>query len=499
MRKALTFIAESRKISILYKYNSMNHYCLYKDLKVLNLVIRPPRLISLFIAFSFCSVLALSGCNPPKSHLNKFNRFIQVGDFEKARDFAEEKLTQKPTPRGEDVLWSLQIGAIDRIKENFSESTRVFDSCEEMMTYFDSENSEIGHTIGSVTVNDNVVPYTGQVYDGVMVNTYKALNFMSIGQYDLARVEFNRALDRQRRAKDVFNKEIQELKDEIRGDKNNELVQKSIDNPDLQHRLEEVYPSLYDFSVYPDFVNPFATYMAGLFFLVEGDYSKAVDLLKESAGMTPDNPIILEDLGAVELALSKGQAIEPIVWVVFENGLGPIKEEFRIDLPLFIFTNDVRYVGIALPKLVFRQAALPYLEVQSDSTTVKTLQVANMDRVVQTEFEKEFKAILTRAIISTTAKAAAQYILEQDDNTSWAAVAMALYSFATTAADVRIWTMLPKDVQIARTPMPNNGSVSVSGPGLKPIQVEIGDCKHAIVYVRMVNATHQPSINVITF
>lgn len=440
-----------------------------------------------------------AGCNAPKNHLTKFNELFEAGDFENARAFAEKKLSQKNTPRGEDVLWSLQIGAIDRIEKNHAQSTSVFDSCEQMMSHFDAENSEIGHAIGAVAVNENIVPYTGKVYDGVMVNTYKGLNFTATGQYDLARVEFNRALDRQRRAKELFNKEIQKQKDAISADKNSENVQKSIDNPDLKQKLEEAYPSLYDFSVYPDFVNPFVTYMAGLFFLIDGDYSKSVDLLKETAGMTPENTMVLEDLEAVDRVLNGGDPIEPMVWVIFENGLGPVKEEFRIDLPLFIATSNVRYVGIALPKLAFRQAALPYLEIKAGSTTSKTDIIADMDRVIQTEFEKDFKGVLTRAIISTTTKATAQYVLEQDSNTAWAALAVAIYNVMTTAADVRIWTALPKDIQAARLPMPKNGELTLSGPSLQPIQVEIADCKYAIVYVRMINAANQPSIEVMTF
>ena len=457
------------------------------------------RCVLVLIAVYLWPTFLLSGCNAPKSHLNKFNQFFEASEFEKARNFAEKKTRQKDTPRGEDLLWSLQIGSIDRIDKNYAQSTEMFDICEEMMTHFDSENSGIGHAVGAVAVNENIVPYTGQVYDGVMVNTYKAMNFMSTGQYDLARVEFNRALDRQRRAKETFSKEIQKQKDEISADENSENVQKSLDNPEMQKRLEEVYPSLYNFSVYPDFVNPFATYMAGLFFLIEGDYSKSVDLLKESAGMMPENTVILQDLDVVERALSEGQAIEPTVWVIFENGLGPVKEEFRIDLPLFIFLDNVRYVGIALPKLMFRQAALPYLELKTDSTTSKTQLVADMDRVIQTEFEKDFKGILTRAIISTTAKAAAQYALENNSHSSWAAVAMAVYNFLSTAADVRIWTALPKDIQAARLVMPENGDLTLYGPTLTPIQVKIGNCNYAIVYVRMISAAHQPSIEIMTF
>jgi hypothetical protein len=125
--------------------------------------------------------------------------------------------------------------------------------------------------------------------------------------------------------------------------------------------------------------------------------------------------------------------------------------------------------------LAFRQAASPHLEVKTGSATSKTQLVADMDRVIQTEFKKDFQGILTRAIISTTTKAVAQYALEKNNNSSWAAVAMAVYSLVTTAADVRIWTALPKDIQVARLPIPENGSLTIAGPGLEAIPIEIGD------------------------
>ena len=78
----------------------------------------------------------------------------------------------------------------------------------------------------SVVVSDNIVPYLGEEYDGIMINTYKALNFMALGDNDLARVEFNRALDRQRRAKEKFAKEIAKIKDEMdkeEGEKKSDL------------------------------------------------------------------------------------------------------------------------------------------------------------------------------------------------------------------------------------------------------------------------------------
>lgn len=444
-------------------------------------------------------LLPVFGCNAPKSHLTKFNGFYESGDLVQSRLYAQEKLGECEKPGGEDLLWALQLGAIERLENNYAESTRYFDRCEEFMTHFDGENSEVGHSVGAVIVNDNIVPYTGQAYDGVMVNTYKALNFMAEKNFDLARVEFNRALDRQRRSKEKFAAEIQKTQEEVDGNANSAMVKKTMDDPALRQKLQEAYPSLYNFSVYPDFVNPFATWMAGVFFTIEGDYSKAVDLLKESAGMVPDNTYLLQDLDALEQSLNTSAAVPPTVWVIFENGLGPVKEEFRVDLPLFIATDKVRYIGIALPRLAFRSPAASGVTVSAGGQSYPTQIVADMDRIVQTEFEQDFKAILTRAIVSTTAKAIAQYALEQNDSSSVAAILMAAYHFATTAADVRIWTALPKNIQAARLPVPEDGILSIQGAAGAPMEVKIPDCKYAVVYVKMINSVGQPSIQTLTF
>ena len=444
-------------------------------------------------------LLTLFGCNAPKSHLAKFDNYIASGNVEQACSFARDRIHEKGSPRGQDLLWSLQLGSLERFQNRLNQSTQAFDTCENMMTHFDAQNSGLGHSVGSIAVNDNVVPYTGQVYDGVMVNTYKAFNFMAMGNPDLARVEFNRALDRQRRAKETFNKEIQQIRNEMAQNENNALVQRTMDSPQFQNQLSSAYSTLEQFIVYPDFVNPFATYAAGVFSTIEGDYAKAIDLFKESAGMLPENSFVADDFKVLETSLDQNTAFPRTVWVFFENGLGPVKTESRLDLPLFIATDDVRYVGIALPKLEYRPAALPYLDVQTAGVTFRTQFLANMDSVVKTEFDKAFPAILTRAVISATAKAIGQAALEKNQNSSTAAVIAAIYSFASTAADVRIWTMLPKNIQLARIPMPADGSIQLLAPGRQAIPVQIPDCNYAVVYVRIINNQIGPNIEIMAF
>jgi hypothetical protein len=459
-----------------------------------------PAVAFLIAILAITPLLFFAGCNPAKSNLAVFNTHFEMHDYDNAALFAEKKIRTKGNPAGDDLLWALQLASVERLRQHYQKSTECFDKSEDMLKYYD-EQSRLADAVGTTVVNDNVLPYRGQEYDGVMVNTYKALNFMAEGKNDLARVEFNRALDRQRRAKENFNVEIQKLQAQLDSKQQGEspTPRSLVEDPNTLNLLAEKYPNLYAFEAYPDFVNPFATYMAGLYFNLVGDHAKAVDLLKESYGMVRDNPYIGEDLIATEDVLNKKGRFKDVGWLIFENGLGPVKEEFRIDLPLFLATNKPRYFGIALPKLVSRNAAYPFLTVDVNGTAYQTRRIADMDRVIQTEFSKDFKGILTRAIISSTAKVAAQCALENQQNGSWAAALMAVYNLATTAADVRIWTTLPKDFQVARFQKPKTGKLTISPPGASSFDIGIPDCNNMVVYVKITSMEAVPLWEVMSF
>ncbi len=453
-------------------------------------------IVALALVFGLC----LTGCNPAMSDLGVFNRQFEVGDFNQAGKFAESKIKKDKNPSGDDLLWTLQFAASERAELNHSKSVAYFDKAEEMMNYFAS-NSEVLDTVGSTLINDNAIPYKGQQYDGIMVNTYKALDFLAEKKPDMARVEFNRALDRQTRAKEHFNEEIRKL--EAKLDKNKEKTNTDAkamaDDPKTTAIVNTKYPDLSEFKPYPDFVNPFTTYLAGIYFLLIGENDRAADLLKETAGMVPDNDYIKNDLVLADDAASGKAKLENQCWVIFENGLGPVKGEFRVDLPLVLVSSKVYYAGIALPKLTPRKVAYPYLTIKTDASEYQTRQVADIERVIETEFKKDFKGILIRAIASAAVKAAAQAAARDNDQYGIMTAAIAVYSVATTAADVRIWSALPKDFQVARCAIPGNRLLQVFAGGYTAFDVHIPPCKNAIVYIKIINAGATPVCEVLAF
>ena len=424
-----------------------------------------------------------------KKELAAFNTFYSSGQYLDAANLELEEMGDEKSDPSH-LLEMLQAGAALRYARKYPESTDLFDGCEEIIKYFNEQLfiNEAGSAVFSVLVNDASLDFRGEEYNGVMVNTYKALNFWQTGKNDQARIEFNRALDRQRRAKERFAEEILKMKEEIRREQNKAPqmdINRTVNSSKIDSILKRKYSNLYAFKAYPDFINPFTIYMAGLFFLSEGDYAKAATLLKETYGMVKENPVVADDFETVEKILDGKRAKGHYTWIIFENGLGPEKEEFRIDLPIFLATNKVKYAGIALPRLKFRTQALPWLVVRNvGEETTQTRTLASMDRVVQTEFKMRYPLIVTRAVISMLIKTSVQYMAQKNFGNIGGLLA-AVYQLATTAADIRMWTALPKEFQVAKIATPEGGSVIIATPGGKTYNVSVPKKKNSLIYVKI--------------
>ena len=63
----------------------------------------------------------------------------------------------------------------------------------------------------SLIASDLALSYHGAIYEGVLVNTYKALGALAAGDPDRVRVEFNRAAQRQDNAVDQLAVKVSAL------------------------------------------------------------------------------------------------------------------------------------------------------------------------------------------------------------------------------------------------------------------------------------------------
>lgn len=423
-----------------------------------------------------------------KVSLESFHHTLTRGEYWAAQSIAEGHIGRRASPKI--LLWELQAGATDRLLRRYESSNRHLDQAEDGFRFYDQQilAGKSAQYAPGMLFNDSALTYTGTSFDRTMVNTYKAINYAILGDPANARVEFNRALQRQNDAKTLFSARAEQLKARLALEQetfgtDDRTADAALKDPELNRIINERYKNLDEFKVYADFVNPFATYMAGLFFWLEGDTAKAVDLLKEAYAMSGGNTTAASDFARA----ARGERPAGELWVVFENGLAPRREEMRIDLPLLQGRDGIQYIGAAFPVLAMGEEAYPYLSISAaGSGAVRTEPLADMDAVVAAEFKKDLPVVILREITRVALKTAFQYQMQKNYGIV-GGIAGGVYQAATTAVDTRSWTALPKNFQLAHLPFPADRTLTLTPAGGAAIIINIPtDCKNVILYVRAV-------------
>ncbi len=431
-------------------------------------------LLSFFLLFSFF----LSGCgNIVVGYEEELARYNAVySNNECNSTFLEEKLHS-----GKDILlWSEMGGSFKRKCKDYAASNFYFDKAEKEYKYsvdLESMSGKATRIIGENFTNENVASYRGNIFESIMVNTYKGLNFMSLGRLDLARVEWNRALDRQRRARLNYRRQIEKEQRDLEKKAKKEDIQ-GVDRKKAENTVYRKYSQgmFRDFQAYPDFVNPFTTYMAGLFFLSQNDVSKAWNLLRDCVAMNPKNLQFRRDFQLVE-DLAQGKKTKNYIWLLYENGKIAQKDEWRFDLPLSSNNNKTVWLNMSLPVLKERSSSYPFLFLNGQKTEL----VADMDRVAKTEFRMKLPVIITKAVVRTISKTVMQAQLgEKNELLNFG---LGVFNVLTNRSDVRSWQSLPKNFQAVR--IENTGKACIlqtpSGTVLGKFHIPFG--KNAFLFL----------------
>ena len=218
-----------------------------------------------------CCLLASCAAQQIRQREAFVNHYSQ-GNYQAAYQEALSRGQIKENGASKDLLWSLNAGSSAFFTGQYGNAINIFDFAENQMKLNDTQGvaAEGATTTAALLINDNVRDYQFTSYDAVMLNTYKALAFLGDRKKDSARVEFNRADDRQRRAVEQFSKERQNLAKSLEAQSQqdpsvdyNSTLQAAVGNKDFVERMQAIDK----WGSYGPFVNPLATYLHGLFFL----------------------------------------------------------------------------------------------------------------------------------------------------------------------------------------------------------------------------------------
>jgi hypothetical protein len=525
-----------------------------KSASAVNLTLK----LNLLRTVAAAAVLALTGCQTYTSKTQERDESVRSGNFAAAVAEAD-KDAENNADNKDTILYRLEQGAIlraaalanlpapataapapaapslgeagqtqtnqalnaaapDQVSPRIAYLTRsvsAFDEAARRIARYEEEAKiKVGSEAGAILTNQANLPYRGRAYDKVMLHTYQALNYLQLRDSDAARVELNRALQSQRDAVEANAKRIQEaqkLSEEaksggVQDEKGRQGSSYDVDraqrDPKTSAALSSIESKL-DAAILPygDYVNPFTTFLDALVFTHQAADASDVERARKSwervAGFAPNNPYAQTDYRALEPDPQAPATPAPaaLTYVIFETGAAPYRDQIRIDLPLFVVTGRISYVGMALPELSRVSGHAPSLTIAGQGgQTFPAALVASMDSVVAKDFKNEWPSILTKTIISTATKATIDAVLQKQMQDQAGPTGALLFSLATAVtqaavniADTRTWRSLPKEFHYARLATPSDGLLTLT-VGAQTRTVSLEPAAVHVVYVKSTSA-----------
>ena len=421
----------------------------------------------------------------------------------------------KDSEGGDDALiWSLEEGALRRADGDIEKSVGAFKRAQASVERFEAEpETRLLRETESVLINQAAVPYKGYAYDKIMMSVYQALNYIELKKFDDAAVELKRLEFRQKDAERANISDIEKREKALAQAKKKTSaascdVSKSVSSPAVAAALKRVYGDAY----VPDasraakavYVNPFAYWVAGLYFanrpLDLADKNRAADMFRLGGELLGGKSrVFAEDFEMAEnLANGKIGKISGLTYVVYEAGAAPVRNQFKLDLPLYIVAKHVPHVSVNFPYLVFSKTCPPDISVRAGGEACAFETLADMDAIVKAEFDSNLPLVITKTVVSAAVKAGAQYAAARAAGDGWGGLAVniagSVYQTLTNDADLRTWTALPKRIKVARIKTPADGVVSVEGVNYKLLPARVN-----VIWVRRAGAGGKASARAFDF
>lgn len=445
------------------------------------------------LLFAAAISLLATGCRTYEQQ-NRVIQYWHQGNLASAA--AEATKTANQNANNKDaIVWRLEQGAALRGNGQYEASNKAFDQAQDRIDRYSLEAKvKVGNEAGALLSNQANLPYTGRDYDGIMLNTYKALNYLQLGEPDKARVELIRAYQRQQDAVADNQRRIEKVQGEAAKSKDKATMDKAEQDPKFKAQMQGAYTGLDNLKAYANYVNPFTVYLDGLYFMADAvdasDLERARKSFERVVGFDPDNEYVKQDLATVD-DLMNGKPLTPTTYVIFETGCAPVRGQIRIDIPIIV--TKVSYVGAAFPTLKLQGNYVPGLTATANGTSQTTSLVASMDSVIGLDFKNEMPIVITKTIAATVTKAVAAYGVNEaaSQKGDFAAlvsqIATAGYQMAVNTADTRTWTTLPKEFQVCRLPTPPDRKIELTVGGSQKTSVTIAEGTVNIVYVKSIN------------
>ncbi|MDR1672803.1 MAG: hypothetical protein LBS09_05000 [Bacteroidales bacterium] len=406
------------------------------------------------------AVVLLTGCATYRTKNLEVYKAIERGQFETA-DKLLDKDTKTPKSK-ERLLYYLNRGYVSWMMHELERSVDFFNTADHISEELEGIN--ISAEALSLVSNPMMKPYAGEDFEKVMMNCFKAIAYMQLGQPEEAMVECRR-----------INLKLNEMNDKYKDHKN------KYQRDAFAHVMMGL---MYDAA--KDYNNAFIAYRNALE-IYENDYAQNFNVqipaqLKTDILRTAYNVGFYDEVDFHErkfgIKYTPGQNPQAELVLFWMNGFGPFKDEWSVNFTIvkgqggmLTFVNesdgilfpfptgssessslsDLKLVRVAFPKYVER---LPLSNSASISANGKDfpLELAeNINAIAFKSLNDRFMREMGSTLLRVAVKQAAEFVANKEDKGLGTLISIA--NALTEKADTRNWQCLPYGISYARVPL----------------------------------------------
>ncbi|MCC5834677.1 MAG: hypothetical protein JJU20_08085 [Opitutales bacterium] len=335
------------------------------------------------------------------------------------------------------------VGDLDAGIKDFQEASDRF---EEQRMRASLSVSQTFFSSVALATNDLAIPYDGAHYEKVMLHNLQALNYLRLGDYVRARIELNRADVEQEYAREQNRR----LVDNARRQLSNEDISMDAVNRSLQ-RAEQRMASVSPTATSP-FLNAFTYFLSGVLFEHFGEWDRALIDYRKALEIQPNHRLLRESVQQLNQRRS-GQlgGLEGKGRVVVLYGDGFIANRSALQVP---FVYDTSILQISLPYYDASQISrpVPLLLDAGRDISGQTSVVSDLNAMAVHELKARYPALLTRQVLRLIVKRKVQKAAEEESQ--FLGFLANIMNVVTDRPDLRSWSTLPGNLQIASLHLP---------------------------------------------
>jgi hypothetical protein len=400
------------------------------------------KLFLLFISFT------LSSCSSIVTNTAFYNPILadlKNGNYgEASQQIINAELEGEYTDKDR-VLLHLDKGMIFHYQGEYKKSNEEFEKAE--LAIEDLYTKSISKGAVSILLNDNALAYSGEVYEDLYLNIFKALNYLHLNSFDDAYVEVKRVNDKLKLLDTKFENYIANMN--------------SAEDAGIEINTKEL-----DY-----YNNVLSHYLSHLIFWAEGEEDNSrISLEKLDEAWTTyedvynyEKPSFLQDSVSITPATSALNIIAFSGQAPYKKSVGARITTFddfvTISDPGNYWVDAIPFPGIkygwnfkfAFPEMVEEGSEVYDIEVYVDSVYYGNLELLeNMANVAQKTFETKksiiFFKTITRAVLKGIGAGSLGKELKKNNNDLLGDILVAITNAAVDAtenADLRSWRTMP--------------------------------------------------------